>query len=154
MVEGTPGTSFLLLRVAGPDGKKIHDQTSDGASLSFLVSASLPNGQYTYGVRQGTAPKRERRREGDGIGDETEYPTWNGSGGFLLQGGLILLPGSEEAAIHEKTPSIVHNLLTALANFLVGSAHAANVVNDDQIIEAVAPVVLLNRHKILVMECK
>ncbi len=133
-VEGTPGTSFLLLRVAGPDGKIIHDQTSDGASLSFLVSESLPNGQYTYEVRQGTAPKRERRGEGDGIGDETEYPTWNSSGGFLLQGGLILLPGSEEAAIHKKTPSIVHNLLTALGNFLVGSAHAANVVNDDQII--------------------
>ncbi|MCP4420288.1 MAG: hypothetical protein GY805_27095, partial [Chloroflexi bacterium] len=55
-------------------------------------------------------------------------------GGFLLQGGLILLPGSEEAAIHEKTPSIVHNLLTALGNFLVGSANAANVINDDQII--------------------
>ncbi len=134
-VEGALDASFLLLRVVGPDGKMVHDATSNGSPLDFTVSGALSNGQYTYEVRQGTAPKRERRDEGGEIEDETEYPIWNSSGGFFLQGGRILLPGAEEAAIHEKTPSFLENVLTALGDFLVGSAHAANLILDNQIIQ-------------------
>lgn len=133
-VEGTYGASFLLLRVVGPDGKLMCDETSDGTPLSWTASGNLLDGQYTYEVRQGISPKRERRAERSETDEEIKYPVWNTSGGFLLQGGVIIAPGVEESA-DQKGTSRLEALLTALGDLLAPSAYAANVIATDQIVQ-------------------
>ena len=49
-VTGGAGATYLLLRIAGPDGRIIFDQSSNGGSISWTPAGSLSDGHYSYEV--------------------------------------------------------------------------------------------------------
>lgn len=131
-VSGGPGAATLSLRIVGPDGQAVCDLNSAGETLNWTVSGGLPDGQYSYEVRQGIIPRRSRE-DGAGSG-EVNVPVWRDSGGFLMQGGSIVLPTEEESGSLQGVSFQVQELLARLADFLVTPVYADVVHNDDVII--------------------
>ncbi len=128
------GATYLLLRISGPDGQMICDKSSDGGPVSWTVSGNLPDGRYSYEVRQGSAPKRTRSEEQTADGAGANYPVWVGSGGFLMEGGVIVLLEERETGVLEVLSSSVKGLLAGLGHFLVTPACADVLHYDDVII--------------------
>lgn len=131
-VSGGPGAASLSLRIVGPDGQAVCDLNSAGETLNWTVFGELPDGQYSYEVRQGIIPRRSRE-DGAGSG-EVNVPVWRDSGGFLMQGGNIVLPTEGESGSLHGVSFQVQELLAQLADFLVTPAYADVVHNDDVII--------------------
>jgi hypothetical protein len=132
-VTGGSGTVTLSLRIVGPDGLVVCDLSSDGGTLAWSASG-MPDGQYSYEVRQGVAPKRVRSEEQSGGLGETVAPASISSGGFLLQGGSLVLQEREGAGIFQSISAGVSCALAAMGDFLVTPAYADVVHADDVII--------------------
>ncbi|MBU0664487.1 MAG: tail fiber domain-containing protein [Proteobacteria bacterium] len=133
-VSGGAGATYLLLRIVAPDGRVVCDMSSDGGSLNWSTSGNLPDGRYSYEVRQGYTPKRKRAEDTAGGSGEEAAPVWNGSGGFLLKGGLIVPQVEGETGAIERISSGVTTLLTEVGHFLVTPVYADVLHYDDVII--------------------
>lgn len=132
-VTGGPGVVTLSLRIIGPNGLVVCDLSSDGVALSWSASG-MPDGQYSYEVRQGVVPKRVRSEEQAGGVGEPAVPASVSSGGFLLQGGSLVLQGQEGAGILQSIFSGVSRALASVGDFLVTPVYADVVHADDVII--------------------
>lgn len=132
-VTGGPGAVTLSLRIVGPNGSVVCDLSSDGGALSWSV-AGMPDGQYSYEVRQGVVPKRVRSEEQAGGLGEPAVPASIISGGFLLQGGSLVLKAREGAGIFQSISAGVSCALVLVEDFLVTPAYADVVHADDVII--------------------
>lgn len=132
-VSGGPNAVTLSLRIIGPDGIVVCDVSSDSTALDWSASG-MPDGQYTYEVRQGGTPRRVRTEEQAGGAGEPVSPSVINSGGFLLQSGSLLLQGREEAGMLRRMVPRVNRALAVVGDFFVASAHADVVHADDVII--------------------
>lgn len=144
LVTGIGNATYLQLRIVGPGGILVCDESSEGSAINWSVTGGLPDGQYTYEVLQGVAPKRKRETTqsnnisaaaAEAAAIKRDYPSSTQSGGFLLQGGGIVLPGAEETGAVEKRASGIKGVLAALGNFIVTPVYADQVILDDLIID-------------------
>lgn len=133
-VSGGEGATYLLLRIVGPDGGVICDKSSDGELLRWTTSDNLPDGSYAYEVRQGYAPQRSRDEKNAGGEEKPNYPVWKSSGGFLLEGGVIVPQVEGETGAFEAIHSGIKTLLAELDHFLVTPVYADVLHYDDVII--------------------
>jgi hypothetical protein len=133
-VTGGLGAVTLSLRIVGPDGSVVCDLNSDGGPLSWCASG-MPDGQYSYEVRQGVVPRRVRSEQQAGGLEEPAAPASISSGGFFLQGGSLILQEREgEVGIFQSISSGVSRALASMGDFLVTPVYADVVHADDVII--------------------
>lgn len=132
-VTGGPGAVTLSLRIVGPDGSVVCDLSSDGGTLSWSASG-MPDGQYSYEARQGVVPRRVRSEQQAGGLGESVAPASISSGGFLIQGGSLILQEREGAGIFQSISSGVSRALASVGDFLVTPVYADVVHADDVII--------------------
>ena len=132
-VTGGLGAVTLSLRIVGPDGSVVCDLSSDGGPLSWSASG-MPDGQYSYEVRQGVVPRRVRSEQQAGGLGEPAAPASISSGGFFLQGGSLVLQEREGVGIFQSISSGVSRALASVGDFLVTPVYADVVHADDVII--------------------
>ncbi|MDO9041041.1 MAG: tail fiber domain-containing protein, partial [Desulfocapsaceae bacterium] len=132
-VTGGLGAVTLSLRIVGPDGSVVCDLSSDGGPLSWSASG-MPDGQYSYEVRQGVVPRRVRSEQQAGGLGEPAAPASISSGGFFLQGGSLILQEREGVGIFQSISSGVSRALASVGDFLVTPVYADVVHADDVII--------------------
>jgi endosialidase-like protein len=139
-VSGGAGATYLQLRILGPHGIIACDMSSEGGALNWNVSGNLPDGQYSYEVRQGHVAKRLRDEDQAGGNAELTSPVWKESGSFFLKSGSILLQTGEETGRIKTLSSQINTLLTKLGQFLVTPVYADVLHYDDVIITGSACV--------------
>jgi hypothetical protein len=131
----TPGTSFMMLRVVGPNGQVIFDQSTSDNSLQWILSGGLSDGQYSYEIRIGTSAKKQRRD------DEGVQQTAPGvrpmvqSGHLLIQNGAIMPPSDNETSFLKDISSVAKIAFAKLMDFLIPPVFADVVHLDDVIID-------------------
>ena len=131
----TPGTSFMMLRVVGPNGQVIFDQSTSDNSLQWILSGGLSDGQYSYEIRIGTSAKKQRRD------DEGVQQTAPGvrpmvqSGHLLIQNGAIMPPSDNETSFLKDISSVAKIAFAKLMDFLIPPVFADVVHQDDVIID-------------------
>ena len=132
-VTGGADAVTLSLRIVGPDGSVVSDLSSDGGPLSWSASG-MPDGQYSYEVRQGVVPRRVRSEQQAGGLGEPAAPASISSGGFFLQGGSLILQEREGVGIFQSISSGVSRALASVGDFLVTPVYADVIHADDVII--------------------
>jgi hypothetical protein len=132
-VTGGLDAVTLSLRIVGPDGSVVCDLSTDGGPLSWS-SSGMPDGQYSYEVRQGVVPRRVRSEQQAGGLEEPAAPASISSGGFFLQGGSLILQEREGVGIFQSISSGVSRALASVGDFLVAPVYADVVHADDVII--------------------
>lgn len=134
VAPNSTGVTFMLLRIAGPEGEIMCDQSSNGSPIQWSPPRGTQDGFYSYEVRLGYGAKQTAPRE------ETEPPPLPGwtpteSGTFLMEGGAIVPPVEEEAGLIEDISSLTKTALAKVMDFLVSPAFADQVIVDDLIVQ-------------------
>lgn len=132
-VTGGSGAVTLSLRIVGPNGSVVCDLSSDGGDLSWSASG-MPDGQYSYEVRQGVVPRRVRGEQQAGGLGEPAVPASISSGSFFLQGGSLVPQEREGMGIFQSISSGVSRALASVGDFLVTPVYADVWHADDVII--------------------
>lgn len=131
-----PGTSFMMLRVVGPNGKVIFNQSADNSSLQWTMSGALSDGHYSYEIRIGTSAKKQRR---DDEGVQQAAPLVHPrvqSGHLLIQNGTIVDPsGEEDTSMLEGILLFAVNSAATIMDYLVSPVYADQIILDDVIID-------------------
>lgn len=127
-----PGATFMLLRVADPQGQMIFDQSSDGSPIIWSPPAGVQDGTYSYEVRVGIAGRRGER-------DESQQPEPPArrliqSGTVFIQGGAIVPPTGKESSLLKDISTVAKVAFAKLLDFLVSPAFADVLHYDDVII--------------------
>ena len=127
-----PGVTFMMFRVADPQGLLIFDKSSNGIPIKWSPPAEAQEGTYTWEVRVGFG---ERNRTRDN-GHQTDPPSmpWRQSGTVFIKGGGIVPPSLEETSILKNIFSVASAKFAKLMDLLVTSAYADVLHYDDVII--------------------
>jgi hypothetical protein len=127
-----PGATFMMLRIADPQGQIIFDQSSDGGPITWFLPDGVQDGTYSYEVRVGVAKRREERGESQ----QPEPPARRliQSGTVFIQGGAIVPPNEKEASLFDDISTIAKVAFAKLMDFLVSPAFADILHYDDVII--------------------
>ncbi len=132
VAASVPGATFMMLRIAGPQGQIVFDQSTDGSPIEWLPPAGAQGGHYKWEVRVGVSERRSNRN-----GHQQPAPPVRPliqSGTILIQGGAIVSPLEEEAGLLQNIWSIAKTGLAKFMDFLVPSAFADVLHYDDVII--------------------
>jgi hypothetical protein len=124
--------SFMMLRVADPQGEVISEQSTNGSPIKWSPPEGAQDGIYTYEVRVGFGV-RNRTRDGAQQPAQRTRP-WRQSGTVFVTGGAILPPSEIETSLLEDTFSVASAAFAKLMDFLVPPAYADVVHLDDVII--------------------
>ncbi len=134
--SASPNTTFMMLRIKGPQGI-VFDESSNGTPLVWAISSNLSDGLYKWEVKASTATPRTSRSE-DSAPVSTVQP-WSSSGSFFISNNAIV-PATEESGALETLLQGVRKVATVFGEFLLPSAHADQVILDDLIIDGSACV--------------
>ncbi len=116
----------MEVRIVGPSGDVVLHQQSYGEEVSWACDDCL-DGTYSYEAR--TAVKVGEKDTGEGLKPVLQVQEVE-SGRFTSEGG-ILSPVETPQLDNAANGLFRHNLVTALLNWLVPSAHAADIwIND------------------------
>lgn len=127
----TPAVTFILLRIAGPDGQMVCDQSSNGTALMWAPSGDQQNGRYSYEVRVGTANNKAQRSENQQKTLKTR--PWISSGSIVIKDGAIVISNEKESSLFKGVKDAVKTALVKLGDFLCPSAYADVLHYDDVI---------------------
>jgi hypothetical protein len=127
-----PGTTFMQLRIADPQGQMIFDQSSDGNPITWFLPDGVQGGTYSYEVRIGVAKRRGERGESQ----QPEPPARRliQSGTVFIQGGAIVPPTEKEASLFDDISTLAKVAFAKLMDSLVSPAFADVLHYDDVII--------------------
>jgi hypothetical protein len=133
VIAAARGVSFMILRVADPQGEVISEQSTNGSPIKWSPPEGAQDGMYTYEVRVGFG-KRNRTR------DEAQKPAqdirpWRQSGTVYVTSGAILPPSETETGLLEDIFSVASPTFAEFMDFLVPPAYADVVHADDVIIQ-------------------
>lgn len=134
VAANSTGATFLFLRIAGPEGQIVFDQSTSGSPIHWSPPRGTEDGFYSYEVRVGYAGKQTAPR------DETEPPPLPGwtptePGTFLIEGGAVVPPVEEEASLLKDLSALSKTALAKVIDFLVTPAFADQVILDDLIVD-------------------
>jgi hypothetical protein len=127
-----PNVTSIALRVVDPNGELVFDERSDGAPIQWAPPAGASDGLYSYEVRAGNEKKKEKRTESQQPALKTR--SWTKSGTVLIQHGAIMPATGKESSIMRGISSAIKAAWAGFTDFLVPSAYADQVINDDLII--------------------
>jgi len=127
-----PGVTFMMLRVASPEGQVIFDKSSSGGPITWSPAEGAQGGLYTYEVRVGFSARNKTR-------DDAPQPApharpWRHSGTVFIKGGVIVPPSFEETGLLEDLFSVTSAAFAKLVDFLIPPAYADVLHYDDVII--------------------
>jgi hypothetical protein len=127
-----PGATFMMLRVADPQGQMIFDQSSDGSPIIWSPPDVTQDGIYSYEVRVGVAGRRGERGESQ----QPEPPVRRliQSGTVFIESGAIVPPSAEETSLLQDILSVGELAFAKLMDYLVPPVFADQVINDDLIV--------------------
>jgi hypothetical protein len=132
-VTATAQVTYMVLRIVGPGGDLISEQTSEGAPISWSPAEELEDGLYTWEVRAGTAQRNRTR--GEEAATESRTRPWGKSGAVAVENGVIVLPTeTEEAGLMDGILSGATRILATVMDFVASPAYADVVHSDDVII--------------------
>lgn len=131
-----PGTSFMMLRVVGPSGTVVFNQSTSSSSLQWMMSGALYDGQYSYEIRIGTSAKQQRREDEGAQQAAPQVRPMLQSGHLLIQNGQIVNPlGEEEIGMLERILLFALDSAATLMDYLVPPVYADQIILDDLIID-------------------
>ena len=130
--------TYMELRVTDPGGESIFEQRSDGSPIAWVVPPGAADGFYSYEVRLGKEPKKEKRDNGQGRGPKVRAMVESGS--ILIENGAVAVPTGEETGLLDTLFGFGSLALNGVMDFLVAPAAADVVHNDDVIIDGSACV--------------
>lgn len=128
---GAAHITFLELRIADPTGQIIFQQSTNGEPLAWSVPAGAMDGRYSYEVRLGQEPKKEKRDDHQGQGPKTRAMIESGS--FLIENDSVIQSTGEETSMLEHTLSLGRYAFSMVLDFIVAPA-AADVLHADDVI--------------------
>ncbi|MBN2398515.1 MAG: hypothetical protein JXI32_09050, partial [Deltaproteobacteria bacterium] len=132
----TPATSavtYLLLRVADPQGDLISEESTAGIRITWKPPAGAADGFYTWEVRAGFSPRKTSRDEAAQTQEQTR--PWSQSGTVLVKGGAIVPPSGTESGLLHGLFSTAAAALGTVMDLLVPPAYADQVFQDDVIVQ-------------------
>ncbi len=130
-----PGTSFMMLRVVGPNGRVIFDQSTSNSSLQWILSGALSDGQYSYEIRIGKSA-RKQRRDDRGQQPAPKVRPMVQSGHIFIRNNTIVNPsGEEETSMLESILLFALNRVADIMDCLASPVYADQVILDDAIID-------------------
>lgn len=135
-VAGEESSTFLQLRVVGPDGLVVGDLTSDGGALTWTLSENNDDGLYSYEAiagSEGTKSPDEVDNNLRGLGVKKQPDMASGS--FNVKDGAIVLQTREEASLLNRFLDWGHYAVRVLADFVAPPVYADVVHADDVIIQ-------------------
>jgi hypothetical protein len=128
------GVTFMMLRVADPQGQMIFDQSSDGSPITWSPPAGALDGIYNYEVRLGFVSKRTRGRD-DAQQTASQARPLTQSGSVFIQNGTIIPPSDNETSFLKDISSVAKIAFAKLMDFLIPPVFADVVHLDDVIID-------------------
>jgi hypothetical protein len=128
------GVTYMMLRVVGPGGELVSEQSSGGDPISWSPADAFQDGTYTWEARTGTAGRNRTREGGEASGTRTR--PWRKSGAVSVEGGAIVLPSeSEELGLLEGILSGATRALATCMDFMATPAYADQQILDDLIVD-------------------
>ena len=128
------GVTFMMLRVADPQGQMIFDQSSDGGPIKWSPPSGALDGIYSYEVRLGFVSKRTRGRD-DAQQQAPHVRPLTQSGSVFIQDGSIMPPSDNETSFLKDISSVAKIAFAKLMDFLIPPVFADVVHLDDVIID-------------------
>ncbi len=128
------GVTFMMLRVADPQGQMIFDQSSDGGPIKWSPPAEALDGIYSYEVRLGFVSKRSGGRD-DAQQQAPQIRPLTQSGSVFIQDGSIMPPSDNETSFLKDISSVAKIAFAKLMDFLIPPVFADVVHLDDVIID-------------------
>lgn len=128
------GVTFMILRVADPQGQMIFDQSSDGSPIKWSPPAGALDGLYNYEVRLGFISKRTSGRD-DAQQQASQVRPLTQSGTVFIQDGAIMPPSDNETSFLKDISSVAKIAFAKLMDFLIPPVFADVVHLDDVIID-------------------
>lgn len=128
---GAAHITFLELRITDPAGQPIFQQSTNGEPITWSVPAGATDGRYSYEVRLGREPKKEKRDDHQGQGPKTRAMVESGS--FLIENDAVVQATGEETSLLEHALSLGSYAFSTVMDFIVAPA-AADVVHLDDVI--------------------
>ncbi|HOO91379.1 MAG TPA: tail fiber domain-containing protein, partial [Syntrophales bacterium] len=132
VTPATPGVTFMMLRVADPQGEVIGEQSSEGDSITWTPPAGAQEGLYTYEVRVGFG-ERNRMREDPQQQAPLTRP-WRQSGTVYVTGSSILSTDSMERSFLDDIFSGIISTFAKFMDCITTSAYADQVFSQNVII--------------------
>jgi len=133
VTAATSEVTYMMLRVADPQGEVISEQITDGGPIKWLPPEGAQDGIYTYEVRVGFGTQKRTRNETQQSAQRSR--SWRQSGTVFVTGGAILPPSGTETGLLEDIFSVASAAFAKLLDFLVPPAYADVVHADDVIIK-------------------
>jgi hypothetical protein len=127
-----PGVSFMLLRIAGPDGQIVCDQSSYGSPLHWSPIDTALNGRYSYEVRVSAEKVKTKRDEAQK--QNIKIRPWVKSGSLFIRNGAIVIPTEEEAGLLRWIYNAGKAAWAGIAEFIIPSAFAEHLIAEDLIV--------------------
>lgn len=125
--------TYIMLRVVGPGGDLVGEQSSDGEQI-FWSSSGRQDGLYKWEVRTGNAAIKISRVETRA--SKTRTRPWRESGAVTIEGGAIVLPTeTEEEDLLGSILSGATRVLAKLMDLTATPAYADQVILDDLIVD-------------------
>lgn len=128
-----PGVTYMMLRVAGPWGDVVSEESTGGEPIRWSPSEGAEDGLYTWEVRVGFSERKTSR--GESPEPVERVLPWLQSGTVTVQGGAILPPTEKESGFLGNMFSVACAALGKVMDFLVTPAHADQVFTEDVIIQ-------------------
>jgi len=128
------GVTFMMLRVADPQGQMIFNQSSDGGPIKWSPPAGALDGIYNYEVRLGFVSKRTRGRDNAQQTAPQVRPLTQ-SGSVFIQDGTIIPPSDNETSFLKDISSVAKIAFAKFMDFLIPPVFADVVHLDDVIID-------------------
>jgi len=132
ITPAVPGVTFMMIRVADPQGEVIGEQSSDGTPIRWFPPEGAQEGRYTYEVRVGFGERNRTRADAPQQIQRTR--PWRQSGTVFVTGGAILPPSGTETSLLEGIFSVAFTTFAKLMDFITPSAYADVLHYDDVII--------------------
>ncbi len=130
---GAQQITFMEMRVADPNGQIIFDERTDGSPIIWNVPGGAINGFYSYEVRLGKEPKKDKRENSQGTGPKTKAMVESGS--VLIENGSVVTPTGEETSMLNTLLSVGGYAFTTVMDFIVSPVAADQVILDDLIVD-------------------
>ncbi len=138
--SASPNTTFMMLRIKGPQGNLVFDGNSRGTPLVWAISSNLADGLYRWEVMASTASPRTDRDRSEDSAPTSSNKSWSSSGSFFISNNAIVPAAEEESGALETLLDGVGKMAAIVGEFLLPSAHADQVILDDLIIDGSACV--------------
>jgi len=135
---GLSQITYMELRVTDPEGQIIFEVHSDGSPIAWNVPAGAQDGFYSYEVRLGKEPKKEKRGNSQDRGSKIRAMIESGS--ILIENGAVVPPTGEETSLLDTFFTMGSYAFNSVMDFIVAPAAADVVHLDDVIIDGSACV--------------